>query len=196
MTDIPMNFPSSAPAYAKQPRSAGKTVLGIVLVLVALLIVGALGLFGLVKLRDTNKVYYIPSASMTPTLNVNDKVRTHKVTPGSKIERGWIVIYNAPPGNRSSAKEVVKRVVGLPGDTIESSGGKVLVNDKPLDEPYLGPAIVTEELPKTVVPAGSYYMLGDNRANSLDSRSHGAIAQGEITHHAVQIVSPHLENLP
>ena len=94
----------------------------------------------------------------------------------SPPQRGDVVVFHL--ADRTSA-DLVKRVVGLPGETVEMRGGRVYVDGGLLDEPYLTAFDDSDEPPETV-PAGHYYVLGDNRAVSYDSRSVGPIAQSQI----------------
>lgn len=110
----------------------------------------------------------VPSASMEPTIMTNDKIVANRFAyAGNKTpERGDVVIFHYPDYEETL---YVKRVIGLPGDTVIIRDGQVYINDILLDEPYL-----TEETEgyfgPYVVPEGHYFMLGDNRNNSEDSR--------------------------
>lgn len=126
---------------------------------------------------------YIPSGSMEPTLQVNDRLVVEKVsyyfnTP----ERGDIVVFWPPEnlfpqGKRRDA--FIKRVIGLPGETVQVKTGKVYVNGQPLDENYIAAPPEYEWGPETV-PENSYLVLGDNRNSSYDSHSWGFVPQENI----------------
>ncbi len=86
-------------------------------------------------------------------------------------ERGDVIVF-IPPNN--TTRDFIKRVIGLPGDRIEIMDGRVYVNGAPLDEPYpLNPGSYTSA--PVTVPAGEYFVLGDNRNNSSDSHSWGTV---------------------
>ncbi len=104
--------------------------------------------------------------SMAPTLAHGQRVLVLEVHRA--IERGDLLVFKNP---HQPDELLVKRVVGLPGDVLSVEGGRLLVDGRPLDEPW-GP---TGGLPPARVPAGRYYVLGDNRAASVDSRRFGPV---------------------
>ncbi|MGL4742056.1 MAG: signal peptidase I [Sarcina sp.] len=107
----------------------------------------------------------VPTGSMKPTVMPGDQIFVTRIYNPSKIKRGEIVVFK-----KQGEKELLlKRVIGLPGDTIDiKDGGKVYVNGQLLDEPYVK---YPYPLGGTYhVPQGEYFMLGDNRADSKDSR--------------------------
>jgi signal peptidase I len=143
--------------------------------------------------------YFIPSASMEPTLMVGDRILVNKLAYHlHDIHRGDIVVFGRPPRELSSPeiKDLVKRVVGLPGEWISSApGGQVLVgttpgcrDQHPVPESYLtdsarsspGPAIGCKH-----IPAGQYFVMGDNRGDSEDSRAFGPIPRSIVVGHVV-----------
>jgi signal peptidase I len=96
------------------------------------------------------------------------------------LQRGQVVVFYRTPAREEDA--LIKRVIGLPGDTIEFSAGQVLINGKILDEPYLHDVPTNCSVvcgPLTLGP-DQYFMLGDNRLNSLDSRSFGPIPSDQV----------------
>ncbi len=183
---------SQRPVYTRKTSVGRKTVaLSLLAALVLLTALASGALVGLIKVRDQNRVYLIPSASNEPAINVGEQVLTSKLSSDDSIERGWFVVFAAPAQmNDSNVEVLVKRVVGLPGETIESRDGKVFVNGAVLDESYLAPGVVTAALQKTVIPANSYYVMGDNRVDSFDSRRFGSISRESITRHVTRVISP------
>ena len=107
---------------------------------------------------------YIPSSSMAPTLNVNDRLLVTKVYKPENLKRGDIVVFNS----KELDEIVIKRLIGLPGDEIRFDGTSVYVNGKKVDEPYVKNPM--EFYGTFKVPEGKYFFLGDNRANSNDAR--------------------------
>ncbi|HUP85484.1 MAG TPA: signal peptidase I [Acidimicrobiales bacterium] len=119
------------------------------------------------------QAFYIPSASMEPTLDIRDRILVNKLSYRlHDIHRGDIVVFERPDcAVRDPAiKDLVKRVVGLPGDTVEGRNGGVLVNGHRLVEDYLPGGQSTSDFGPVEVPQGKLWMMGDNRENSSDSR--------------------------
>ncbi|OON95234.1 MAG: signal peptidase I [Epulopiscium sp. Nele67-Bin005] len=122
---------------------------------------------------------YVPTGSMIPTINIDDHMLITNVPYYYRHpKQGEIVIF------RLGDQNVVKRVIGMPNDVINISGGKVYVNDVEIDESnYVNEVNVT--FPQVIqypylVPENSYFVLGDNRTGSGDSRSFGAISRDDI----------------
>ena len=126
------------------------------------------------------QTFYIPSASMHETLVEGDRVLVNKVSYHlHDVHRGDVVVFRKPPNLDVSEDDLIKRVVALPGETVQGRGGKVYVNGAPLDEPYVEPLCHgTGDFGPTTVPAGTLWVMGDNRCNSSDSRVFGPI-EGE-----------------
>ena len=163
-------------------RSGTKTVVEWVL-----LIVGALLIALLIK-TFLFQAFYIPSESMVPTLEKNDRVLVNKLSYRMHdVNRGDIIVFKAPDGTDPSVKDLVKRVVGLPGDIVSAENGKIFINNKELDEPYLPDGTVSncasfkeDCFPSTKIPEDQYWVMGDNRASSKDSRFFGTIPKSDI----------------
>jgi signal peptidase I len=136
------------------------------------LIIGAIVIALLLK-TFLFQAFYIPSESMMPTLEKNDRVLVNKLSYKlHDVHRGDIVVFKAPPGVDPGVKDLVKRVIGLPGDTIEGrNDGFVYINGAKLEEKWLPEGEKTEPgFAPVTVPADSYFVMGDNRGNSKDSR--------------------------
>jgi signal peptidase I len=135
------------------------------------------------------QVFEIPSESMVPTLEIGDKVVVNKIAyKVGEPKRGDIVIFTAPPSAGTSENtDLVKRVVGLPGETIEGRYGRIYINRRLLDEPYLEPGVESRTFASVTVPAGTYFMLGDNRQYSKDSTFFGPIGRAALLGPATKI---------
>ena len=172
----------------RRRRTLVETV-GIVLVAVVLA--------GLVR-TFVFQTFYIPSSSMVPTLGVYDRILVQKAFfTWHDVSEGDIVVFSHPPLDDCPGPQngdLVKRVIALPGQTIYSSGNNIYVNGHLLSEPYLprydplGPPIpdATRQHPYRV-PAGDFYVLGDNRAISCDSRYWGPITGSSIVGKAILV---------
>jgi signal peptidase I len=138
------------------------------------------------------QAFSIPSESMEPQLRVGDRVVVSRTSYHlHDPNRGDIIVFPspaAPPdddglveglandvlgavglGDRSD-RELIKRVVGLPGETIEGRDGHVVIDGRVLIEPYLEPAVTTSDFGPIAIPEGEVFVMGDNRGNSRDSR--------------------------
>jgi signal peptidase I len=139
------------------------------------------------------QAFYIPSESMMPTLKPGDRVLVNKLSYRlHPIHRGDIVVFKRPPGEGGdpAIKDLIKRVIGLPGDTIETVNNQVWINGQPLNEPYLVAGTATTSLVKHKIAPDEYFVMGDNRTNSKDSRFIGAIPRSLIVGRAFVRVWP------
>jgi signal peptidase I len=163
------------------------------------------------------QAFYIPSASMEPTLDgPGDRVLVEKISyhfrspgPGDVVvfekdlgppivggqnEPVWTDITNAfkelfgfPTGGR---EDLIKRVMAVGGDKIEARGGSVYVNGRKVDEPYLAPGVKTFSFGPITVPQGKLFVMGDNRGNSDDSRSFGPVLVDKVVGRAFIVIWP------
>lgn len=106
----------------------------------------------------------IPSESMVPTLNVGDRLFVTRVYNPENLKRGDIVVFRS----EEKDEDMIKRLIGLPGDKIVINDGIVTVNGETLEESYIGTS--DNYSGEFTVPEGKYFFLGDNRYWSLDSR--------------------------
>jgi signal peptidase I len=128
------------------------------------------------------QTFYIPSASMENTLLINDHLLVNKLSyRWGNVKQGDIVVFKTPPKEPDkSINDLIKRVIALPGDTFQEQNGVVYVNGKPLSEPYTLPDRPGASYPETVIPPGDYWVMGDNRGDSSDSRIFGPISKSLI----------------
>jgi len=164
-------------------RSAVEWVAIVVAALVAALVIKAFVI----------QAFYIPSGSMEPTLKVGDRVLVNKLAyHAHPIHRGDIVVFKRPKleGGAPTIKDLIKRVIGLPGETVESSQGQVVINGQVLHEPYLSTGTTTTGIERQTIPPGQYWVMGDNRSNSRDSRFFHAIPKSLVVGRAFVLVWP------
>jgi signal peptidase I len=146
---------------------------------------------------EVAKPYSIPSSSMEPTLHCarpgpwclgsfNDRVIALRLAYRFEDpKRGQIVVFHAPPSVRrcgiDAGRTYVKRLIGLPGDRVSERHGRIFVDGRPLPEPYVAPELRGAESgtwPR--VPANHYFLLGDDRIHSCDSRTWGTVSRGSL----------------
>lgn len=178
-----------------------------VLILVAALI--AIGVKAFVA-----QAFYIPSASMEPQLTAGDRVVVSRTAYElHDPRRGDVVVFDDPDASaeaddsfvvvrlgrdaleavgaiRPEDAELIKRIVGLPGETVEGRADGIHIDGRRLDEPYLDASVTTPPFPAVIVPEGHVFVMGDNRNNSKDSRRFGAVPADSIVGRAVARVWP------
>ncbi len=162
------------------------------------LIVAALTIALLIK-TFLFQAFVIPSESMEPTLHgctgcSNDRILVNKLSYRlHDVNRGDIVVFAAPPGfDNGGIKDFVKRVIGLPGETIETRNDQVFIDGKPLEEPYINPDCTDRggAIERQEIPVGHVYVMGDNRCSSSDSRKFGTIDTDTIVGRAFVRIWP------
>ena len=153
--------------------------------------------FILVFEAEVAKPFRIPSSSMEPTLHcakpgdwcegsVDDRVIANRLAYvfGSP-KRGQLVVFKAPPatakcGGGDSGATFVKRLIGLPGETVSEHTGTIFIDGKQLREPYVDPSLRDVESGTWHVPAKQYFFLGDDRSHSCDSRTWGSVPRSSL----------------
>jgi signal peptidase I len=161
------------------------------------------------------QVFYIPSSSMVPTLAVDDRIVVEKVSYRFRpLERGDVVVFSGADGTRTDdsdaaafdralqavgrfigvippdPSDLVKRVIGLPGDEVSIVDGRLHIDGVPHGEPYLAEPATSDYGPVTV-PDGALFFLGDNRRNSADSRGGlGFVDEDRVIGRAIAVVWP------
>lgn len=130
------------------------------------------------------KPVLIQGASMYPTVNPNDYIITSRAPyVMGEPQAGDIVVFVSNLHTiGGDEKDLIKRVIAVPGDTIEVSGGKVYINDEELTEEYVIGGVTPGEVPKTSIEEGHIFVMGDNRPSSTDSRDEniGQVAMSDI----------------
>jgi signal peptidase I len=131
------------------------------------------------------QTFSIPSGSMNPTLWKGNHVMVDKLSVDfGAINIGDIVVFKAPPGVKRDCgdnyTDLVKRVIGLPGDHLTSVGNTIYVNGKALDQKWTHYTRIGAAIGHVTVPKGRYFMMGDNHVDSCDSRSWGTVPRSNI----------------
>ncbi len=131
--------------------------------------------------------FYIPSGSMEPTLMPQDRIIVNKfIYRFKEPARGDIVVFLPP----NDSRDYIKRVIGLPGETVEIKNGRVFINSRPISEPYKNKSADFSNFGPFKLPKNSYFVMGDNRPNSSDSRVFGPLEKSRIIGKAVFIYWP------
>ena len=135
----------------------------------------AVGVFFL--LRVTVQSFVVVGSSMEPNLEDGQRLLVNKVLYQLREpQRGEIIVFHQPDGGRV---DLIKRIIALPGDTVEIKERTVYINDSAIDEPYIMTA-PSYTMAKKEIPEGEYFVLGDNRNNSNDSHRWGTLTQENI----------------
>jgi signal peptidase I len=197
----------SGPAPVEEPRPKERSLLRELpfLLLIAFLI--AFGVKSLVA-----QAFFIPSESMVPTLEVGDRVLVSRVSYRlHDPHRGDVVVFTSPFEQKTkekslpdkvihsvlesvglrqpSTEDFIKRVVGLPGETVEGRSGKIFINGQELREPYLVEPPVGDFSPRKI-PPNHLWVMGDNRNRSSDSRVFGPIDEDKVVGRAIVRIWP------
>ncbi len=158
------------------------------------------------------QAFWIPSSSMEDTLQINDRVLVYKLAYRiGDIDRGHVIVFDDPRGPEEDGEsifeaarrnvaeavglstprsEFIKRVIGLPGETIEVRENTVHVDDVPIDEPYLKAGSVMTDFDAVTVGPGELFVMGDNRNASQDSRFFGTIPEDTVVGRGFVIIWP------
>lgn len=159
---------------------------GSVLDLLLMMFLAMMLMFGVIR-PFVAEVFLIPSESMSPTLKVGDRVLALKLAYRfTEPERGDLAVFSDPEGELT-----IKRVVGLPGDTVATRDGVLYVNGEPKRESYVDYELTDSTFygPEKV-PAGHMYVMGDSRSNSKDSRAFGPVPEEDLLGRVILRVAP------
>ena len=193
-------------------RPSSRRLLAELPVLVIVAIAIAYGIKALIA-----QAFFIPSGSMIPQLEIGDRVVVSKLAYRlHEPRRGDILVFDAPfpqpKSHRSpigrivrgvaesvgvaqpSTEEYIKRVIALPGESVEGHDGHVFVNGRELVEPYLPRQTTTTDFSRVVIPKGRLWVMGDNRGNSSDSRVFGAVRRRTVVGRAFIRIWPPLRS--
>ncbi len=142
------------------------------------------------------QTYYIPSISMEPTLQVGDHILVLKAAYRfTSPAIGDVIVFKAPPKEHLACQDpevqdLVKRIIALPGDDIHSVGNNIYINNNLLAQPWQHTPNIGSPIPNQVIPPNQYFVMGDNRPESCDSRVWGTVPRANIIGKAVLIFWP------
>lgn len=139
--------------------------------------------------RAAVHIYSIPSLSMAPALDAGDQILVTRYIRSAPA-RGHVIVFRSPV---NANELMVKRVVGLPGEHIDSRLGRVRIGGHTLPEPYVLQVAASGAITSQTVPDGAYFVMGDNRASSVDSRVWGVVPRTHIVGRAQLVLwsTPH-----
>jgi signal peptidase I len=138
------------------------------------------------------RTFYIPSGAMEHTLEINDYVVVDTWAYRSEIPRRGDIVVFTPPPQAGAGKKYIKRVAGVPGDTVELRQDILLVNNQAVPDSgrFLAPIPASPNFSPTMVAQGTLFVLGDNRHNSADSRVWGLLPLENVTGRTCAIFFP------
>jgi signal peptidase I len=193
VVNVPMASPPDRSTFERRLSMSRRLLEWLAILLVALL--GAFAVRAYVF-----QTFYIPSGSMEPTLHVGDSIVVSKLSvEWGTIHTGDVLVFRRPARLNCGGESVaylVKRVIGLPGQRLYSQGNIIYVNGHALKQNWthnepIGPvAVGNGRTDPVVVPANSYFMMGDNEANSCDSRYWGAVGRNLVVGKVVARIWP------
>jgi signal peptidase I len=188
-------------AVSRRERKGKPPKSGLASALEWIAVIGGAVLLAVIVKAVLLQAFYIPSASMYPTLQKGDRVLVNKLSYKlHDVNRGDVVVFERPPSETATdIPDLIKRVVGLPGEEIVIEGGHVYVDGRMLEESYLPEGVTTsaDNAPLKCtrddpcqVPDGDVWVMGDNRNDSKDSRYFGPIDEDTIVGRAFVVVWP------
>ncbi len=123
------------------------------------------------------ETYRVVGQSMDPTLEQDQRLIVSKLSYRlHEPQRGDVIVFTDP---QDPGRNLIKRIIGLPGESIRIEQGQVFIDERRIDEPYIG-SYSPYSQPPTPIPEGQYFVMGDNRNNSSDSRSWGLLPDEDV----------------
>ena len=192
--DIAEEVHDAVESVSEQVAATGKTLIRWIVEWLGIILVALSAAF-LIR-AYVFQTFYIPSVSMVPTLQVGDRIIVSKLsTTFGDINRGDVIVFKHPPredcgGDTGPNSDLVKRVIGMPGDELTSRNNTIYVNGKKLVERWEHAPDLGSEIGYVKVPKGQYFMMGDNRPSSCDSRMWGTLPESLIVGKVVLRIWP------
>lgn len=137
------------------------------------------------------QAFWIPSQSMEMTLLEQDRVLVNKLSYRlHDVNRGDVIVFRRPDEEQAEIRDLIKRVIGLPGEEVEARNNNIYIDGSLLIEPYLAPGESIPDFGPTLVPANEVFVMGDNRDESYDSRFFGTVDEDRIVGRAFVLFWP------
>jgi signal peptidase I len=180
---------SASPAPKSRSRALRQAIEWVVVIVLAVVL-------ALLVRSYVVQTYYIPSGSMEPTLQVGDRILVIKLAYRvTSPATGDVVVFKAPPDEATACGsdgvvDLVKRIVAVPGQVIVSKGNRIYVNGKLLQQPWTHKALLGKPIDRQIIKPDQYFVLGDNRPNSCDSRVWGQVPRSDFIGKAVLVFWP------
>lgn len=176
---VETNADNAVAAMTSKQKGLVREILESVVIAVVLAVIIRVFLF---------QFFVIPSGSMEPTLTKGDMLATNKIIYRfAEPKRGDIIVFKYPLDPK---RDFVKRLIGLPGETVLIKDSTLYINGHLVDQPFLPKGLKYQDYGPTTGAKGKYFMMGDNRNNSLDSRVWGTLPRGNIIGKAILIYWP------
>lgn len=137
------------------------------------------------------QAFWIPSQSMEMTLLEQDRVLVNKLSYRlHDVNRGDVIVFRRPDEEQAEIRDLIKRVIGLPGEQVEARNDSIYIDGSLLIEPYLAPGESIPDFGPTLVPENEFFVMGDNRDESYDSRFFGTVSEDRIVGRAFILFWP------
>jgi len=171
--------PLDEPASEKEDEGARPSLMHEIVEWV--MVLGGALLIAFLIQRFLFQPFFIPSGSMEPTLAIDDRVLVNKLSYRlHEVHRGDIVVFERSADEPGAIRDLIKRVVAVGGDTVESKGDVLYVNDQPVNEPYRKSSDLGGAVTRITIAPNEVFVMGDNRTSSGDSRVFGPISEDRI----------------
>jgi signal peptidase I len=176
-----LDDPADEPSEQPTPQQMARRRRRVFIEWVAIVVVAVLA--SILVRTFVFETYFIPSASMEPTLMIGDRIIVNKLAVDfGTIHTGDIIVFKAPPNENCGTKvdDLVKRVIGVPGDHLTSKGNTIYINGKPLKITWAHYEPLGTPIGHVTVKKNNYYVMGDNYPDSCDSRFWGTVPRSDI----------------
>ncbi|HEV3212618.1 MAG TPA: signal peptidase I [Acidimicrobiales bacterium] len=192
----PLDAPDETPASDGRARTPRRSIRWLRTLLEWAAVLGVALLVAVVVRTYVIQTYFIPSISMEPTLQIGDHILVLKAAYDfTDPAIGDVIVFKAPPLEHNACQDpevqdLVKRIIAVPGDEIRSAGNTIYVNGQPLAQPWQHTAAIGTPIHPQMVAPNRFFVMGDNRPESCDSRVWGTVPRSDIIGKAILIFWP------